>query len=603
MHTIEYEYPDLGRVEILLHNESAEIYQFMKKHKGGIEYFEKLDQLGALREVHKSAHHSKWEYMVMQMHLIRQLKVSEAFGFSTDIKLTKDFSVSSIEELLKSWVFLTNYGHLLDTLEAERVWLELLLDEDNLRNAFINCMPDDISRQFAEQVLRDEDLFNLHYILAIVMLAHGKGGATSKDLFWIEMIKALLRYKLGINTPKESSKLHRASTIFDRIRKVSYVLLDMNKSALFLRIDTNNLIRNLLNKPDELLYDPESEMNKSLEAIERLLFSEVYANQQVCKFKHAYILKQKNRFHELTVKHGINLFCQNQKTFSIQLHQHKNSNFGKGKLLPEMNHLCRLNLLSPEPFQRNTCQFYSEQKRLSQASNTKVKFLVTPAPFSVSGSILDVFVTEKLNASELSNLYYHLLKYSIECYKGWMVDDGLFGWAAGDSLQALFNRMLSNYIDVSLKMRFLSGTSPTDYHVDCVMPDLKWSEWRTSYSEGIRDLITSRKWEAKSLLKLFTRKKGEFNLIALSNIHLYNLEGIQKVEWDGAFFNLKEDEVTLYLLEAKRRKSRHSDEGKNDLIESINKAGIKLKHGHLKIIKCTGYAYTSISLKDIIITP
>src|SRR4030043_479178 len=102
--TIEYAYPDLGSVKVKLQNESAEIYKFIKKQTEGTEFFERLDQLGALRFVHKSAHHSRWEHMVLQMYLVQQLKANSAIGFSTSVRLTTQLSVSSLEELLKSWV-------------------------------------------------------------------------------------------------------------------------------------------------------------------------------------------------------------------------------------------------------------------------------------------------------------------------------------------------------------------------------------------------------------------------------------------------------------------------------------------------------------------
>ena len=93
---IEYQYPDLGTVQVRLEKESASIYEFLRS-KGEIESFEKLDQLGALRAVHKSSHHSRWEYMVLQMYLVEELGKKKVFGFSTSVPLTKQVIISSIE--------------------------------------------------------------------------------------------------------------------------------------------------------------------------------------------------------------------------------------------------------------------------------------------------------------------------------------------------------------------------------------------------------------------------------------------------------------------------------------------------------------------------
>ena len=201
--TIEYVYPDLGSVEIILQAESAEIYRFFKESwfikagKGmGIEHFERLDQLGALRAVYKTAHHSRWEYMVLQMYLIQELKTAFAFGFSTSIPLTRHHNVSSLEELLKSWVLLNNFGHLLDTFEAERVWLELIFEEPELYKAFISCMLDGISTKLAEEILKEEAIYRFHHLVALALLGRlskKKGKSRRPFDLWIEMIKALLK--------------------------------------------------------------------------------------------------------------------------------------------------------------------------------------------------------------------------------------------------------------------------------------------------------------------------------------------------------------------------------------------------------------------------
>ena len=253
---IEYEFSDLGRVSVQLFQESAQIYRFLLK-TGGIEHFEKLEQLGSLRSVHKAAHHSRWEYMMLQMHLIEQLREKSSISLSTSIKLPNINPVSSVEELLKSWIFLNNYGHLKDTFEAERVWFELILETPQLRRVLYDAMPDVLCRRFADILLDEEDLYNFHHLIAIALIEWQKqktGGSNEHFDVWIEMIKSLLKGSTGIYAPAEGSTLFRALEIFHALRRVSYVLLDINSFALFLKIDSHNLLRNILSEPETLLY-------------------------------------------------------------------------------------------------------------------------------------------------------------------------------------------------------------------------------------------------------------------------------------------------------------------------------------------------------------
>lgn len=604
--TIEYAYPDLGSIEITLRAESAEIYRFLKERwfikagKGsGIEHFERLDQLGALRAVHKTAHHSRWEYMVLQMYLIQELKAASAFGFSTSIPLTGHHPVSSLEELLKSWVLLNNYGHLLDTFEAERVWLELILEEHQLKHAFISCMPDGLPVELAETILKQEDIYHFHHLIALALLGRlSKKKSKSKIPFdlWIEMIKALLRKDI-----EEGSKLDRGLSIFHVLRRVSYVLLDINRSTLFLRIDSNNLLRNILKKPDDLLYNPESDVNKTLEDIERLLFSEVYANQQACTFKHHYIKGQKEEFYKIVSKTGIGVFCKDYKAFAGRLQGAKKDNFGKYEPDRRTKHMCRLNLLPNFVFERSDCQFYTEQEKLRAEANIPVDFLVTPTPYTKGGSIIDVFTAKNLNAHELSTLYYTLTKYVVDCYGQWVSNTGSLNFVMGRPLQELFSQILSTFIDSDLRLRFPEGTSPGDSHVDIITSKINKGKWIRHFSQPLKakTLAPDRTWELTALLELLKRQKGELFLIAISNIHLYNPDGTREVEWDGAFFNIEKNNITLYILEAKRNVSRRSKECSSALLDSIGKAGIRPKQGKFSIVRCQGYAYTKIALTDI----
>ncbi|MFH1032089.1 MAG: hypothetical protein V1767_05975 [Chloroflexota bacterium] len=607
--TIEYEYPDLGHVEITLREESAEIYRFFKEGgftktgKGdGIEHFEKLDQLGALREVHKTAHHSRWEYMVLQMHLIQELKSASAFGFSTSISLTNHYTVSSLEELLKSWVLLNNYGHLIDTIEAERVWLELIFEQPQLRNAFLSCIPDGPSKEYAKAVLKKEDIYQFHHLIALVLLGRlskKKGKQKRPFDLWIKMIEALVR-----EDTKEGSKLGRALNVFNALRRVSYVLLDINRSALFLRVDSNNLLRNILKKPDDLLYDPESDVSKTLEDIEHLLFTEVYASRQACAFKYQYIKGQKEEFHKSVSKSGIGPFCGDYRTLAGRLQSAKvGSNFGKYTPDKESKHLCRLNLLPNFVFERTACHFYSEQQKLYTEVKLPVNFLVTPTPYTKGGSIIDVFASKNLDAPELSKLYHTLTKYVVECYEAWISDTGgPLNFVMSKPLQELFSHTLLAFVDGDLRLRFPEGTSPSDSHVDIITGKTNKSKWIRRISQALKakTLTPSRTWELTALLKILKRQKGELLLLAVSNLHLYTSTGERKVEWDGAFFNIEKDNITLYILEAKSNVvSKRSKECSSALLNSIDKAGIRLRQGQFSIVPCTGYAYTKIALTDI----
>jgi hypothetical protein len=596
---IEYQYPDLGTVEVRLENESASIYEFLRS-KGEIECFEKLDQLGALRTVHKSSHHSRWEYMVLQMYLVEELGKKKVFGLSTSVPLTKQLTISSIVELVKSWVLLVNYGHSYDTLEAERVWLELALSDRKLYDVFIDSMPDQQSQQYAKKVLEKEDLFYFHHLisLALIKRLYRKKTEGNKEFRkWVEMVKALLRDTLPSTKPKEGSKLDRALSIFNTIRRVSYVLLDINRSTLFVRIDSNNLLRNLLQQPENVLYDADSTFNKTLEDMVRLLFSEVYASEKACKFKYKYILGQKNRF-----KQKRDVILKDSKTLAANLYQLKAHNLGNYEQVDKI-HICRINSLA-DLFERCDCLFHKEQNELKAIAGVQADFMVTPTSYSSAGSILDVFAKRNLEFRELGKLFKAIMDYLIKCYGDWLEKDGTMNFVTGKTGQELFSKILSIFISPELIVRFPTGTNVRDYHVDLIGGEVKRGNWVRGMSEELKQgqLSPSRKWELRKMLELLRRQTGDTFLVSCSNVHLYNRSGKREVEWDGVFIQLDKNKTILYLLEAKMGKSKRSKECSSALGESIIRSGIKLNEDNVKIVPCKGYAYTKIEMGDLVLS-
>jgi hypothetical protein len=593
---IEYRYPDLGAVQVQLQNESANIFEFLSS-KGEIECFEKLDQLGALRSVHKSSHHSRWECMVLQLYLVEEIRKKKVFGLSTSVPLTKKIIVSSIEELVKSWILLSNYGHLYDTLEAERVWLELVLTDKKLPGIFMDCMPDEQSKAYTRKVLEKEDLFDFHRLISLVLikrLYRTRPEANAEFVKWTEIVKALLRDMLPSTRLKEGSKLDRAINIFNTIRRVSYVLLDINRSTLFLRVDSNNLLRTILREPESLLYDPNSELNKSIDNMVRLLFSEVYASEEACKFKRKYVIGQKQRFYQKRGK-----IIKDKKTLANSLYQFRMHNMGNYETEEVLN-ICRITSLPLDVFERCDCLFHKEQKELKAKAGIKADFLITPAIYSSGGSILDVFAGENLGVQEYSKLFRAIMEYLTKCYDEWLVEDGTMNFVMSKPVEELFAKILSIFVNQELIIRFAEGTSIRDYHIDFIGGGVKRRNWFIGMSSELRNsgLGSSRNWEVRKMVELLRRQKGDTFLICESNVHLYNKIGVREVEWDGVFIKLERKKTVLYVLEAKRGTSRRSMKCRDALSESIIKAGIKLKKS-VRIIPCKGYAYTKIDIKDL----
>lgn len=83
---LEYHIPTLGNIRTCLHKESADLFSFLEK-QGEIQRLKKLDHLGVIRFAYESAHHSRWEYIILLLSLIDRCKDVEDIHLSDSVKL------------------------------------------------------------------------------------------------------------------------------------------------------------------------------------------------------------------------------------------------------------------------------------------------------------------------------------------------------------------------------------------------------------------------------------------------------------------------------------------------------------------------------------
>ena len=172
MMILRHQFPQIGSVEIPLYHESKVVHELLETLKNsGTSHLERLDHLGELRQVIHCGHHSRYEFLILQLYLIHFLKQQAGIiGLSTEIEIEKDLKITSGEELLKSWAMLCENGHLLGTYEAERFVLELFVNRTKFRSQFINLIGDPEVELEAKRIIEDEDLPHFYRILSWIFI-------------------------------------------------------------------------------------------------------------------------------------------------------------------------------------------------------------------------------------------------------------------------------------------------------------------------------------------------------------------------------------------------------------------------------------------------
>ncbi|RLB09916.1 MAG: hypothetical protein DRG59_00925 [Deltaproteobacteria bacterium] len=599
---LQYSYPDFGSVSVPLYKESKEVIDFLEKAEvEGIRHFEKLDHLGRIRDAHKSAHHSRWEYMFLQMYLFHELKErGGVFGLSTKIRLSNKFTVSSCEELLKCWALLLNFGHLRGTFENERAWFEILIEDKQLREAFCEYLPDRECIKAAKEVFDSENYYKFHILLSLLFLNQLK---TKPEFSEHPMDKFTLMVKRYLLDSARSRSIERSKNIFRRVRKIAYLLLDCTFSSTFVKINPKIFFDYIVNNSNEVVYEEDSNFQKTLESISIHLFEELYASKQASILKFNYLSQKK-----VALKNEIN---KDRKTYlehlPEELYASKRSDISIASAT-EKQHILRLSFLPREEyFERSSCKYYTEQKYLTKRLKLANIFpLATPEP-SDNGSLLDIFSESPTRTSGLPVFVWSLLKYADDLYSEWAFEDYIYQRCIENPVQDLFMLMLNLISQNSqFKARLQEASSPDDYNVNLLVGKNNFKAWIKRITRDMRDssLTNDRKKEIECLKAMVKEEKSGTLMISHCRVRFYDEKWKEKAEFDGVYFRVLRQALYLNVLESKSRMTARSTEAKKDLVKSLSTIGLKNVDQLIRTRsvkgKGVGYSYLKVNIKDIL---
>jgi hypothetical protein len=600
---LEYSSPQFGSVKIPLHCESLAIYKFLcSAEPHGIRRYEKLDHLGVLRAVHKSAHHSRWEYLMTQMYFVDFFsKESRSFGFSSRVALSGGMELSSVSEFLKSVIFLYAYGHLWRTFEAERVWLQILKEQPRIWQVFYNGLPDDKCRQFADSVFERENFYVLFKLIGLFLLEMDRRERTSRraqgpynlDL-WIEILKS------SFQDHPPGSTLDRAFRAFRQIRRIAYTFLDLEFSQAFLKISPILLLQQVRSQPDEILSEEAVSISRLLDDLGVMLFETVYGSPEASAYKRVYFDEQLRRFRQLVGRRGVAFYSRNEHTLLQRLKQAKENDFGEVSpdLVPKP--FIRVSMLPNEYVSRSRCLWLQEENKLRASSGgTNVHYLVTPVPFHQNfGSILDVYLGDGPGWADKSTAVHSTLLYIGECYREFRNRELLYEFCTEEAYRRMFVALLGQVFGTSYRIRLVEATTPLDYAVFALYGPKHWHKWsRTLASEARKSALSAdRRWELASLKGILNKEEKGIILVCAGNVKLYDESWREIAEFDGVYLRLLRRSTHITIVEAKRGIQRSSRQALNQLRDSLNRLGVNSRSRRLTFQRRRGLAYVRAKL-------
>jgi len=567
--TLYFHIPLIGNVSAELHNESAQIYQWLQA-TGEVERLKRLDHLGAIRMAWEGAHHPRWEYIAFILALVDRCKCClPEVHIGSEVKIADSLRISSGSELLKSWTLLLNVGHLEWTFFSERALLLELWAKNkrgcDQRQELLNSFRDDQPLQkWAESILERGDTYRFFQILAFVRL-NNLANQSPAHVDWKKILRAyVLEYE-------RQSIVSRLQQLYRNLRRIAYMTLDPHYTPAVLQLDATQLFSDpyalgrLLAMEQPVREDP-------LMAIERYLYENIYLAEPVirCMATREANLRQKIR----------ESLCRDGLIKTIE-------DLARGKLQEEIESVdlttvVRLSIAVEPSFKRiflNNLNPRTEQKRLESRlpRDAQSQSSVSVWP-SADGSLWIVQFHAPRNHDDRVKVYCLAFEYVVQLRQKAEKVVKLLG---DEGLQKLFFERLACEL-ILRALDLLTGA----------VNQLRW-EWVPSSGGMIAVFGTTK--SARSMIKMMMKRalldaeKAELQgkLLLLCGrqkryvaMSIGRLEGYQKqerlCELDGCMIEVKENEVIVTIIEVKssKNKKKGRSQAHKDLKEKLNKLGL-----------------------------
>jgi hypothetical protein len=280
--TLEYQVPQLGKVSANLYNFSTKTYKLLD-HYGHIDRLRIIDQLGVIRNVYEGAHHSRWEYVMLQLSLIYKLSVERD---EKDTKLAAGLGLSSNNipflgkyptgaEILQIWTLLFNSGHLPGTFATERALLRCCKKDSEFRLALLNGLPHEENiKDYFKKLLEEEDIYSFQKILVLFHLQRYRRHKYNKSEF-IEFLYDIIRFYI-FPSEEHPENQKNLKFLFKRIRQISYLFLDFQYGPIPIDFDLGSIFVNIQDYIPMLFREHDSPMVSALDSLEKLLSTNMY---------------------------------------------------------------------------------------------------------------------------------------------------------------------------------------------------------------------------------------------------------------------------------------------------------------------------------------
>jgi hypothetical protein len=274
---LTHEVSKFGKVNIALHHLSTDFYELLNDN-GLIDHLKNLDHLGFISKSHPGNSHKRWDYVMLQMHLLHKLK-DEVFrtGLSSNHKIDDENQTTGIV-ILQIAVLFSNIGHLKGTLASETGLIQLLKSNSALKNEFfVEINKNTEWRKFCDDILKNNDYYKTKYLVGLNFLLNNDCNPVIMKVILMFFKNALI---------DDDPKLRKLKWLFYKVRQISFLYLDSFNSDFPFQIDISKILLNIYNY--KTLFNPNSyDFESFFDSAETTLTKKLYISPLSAEVLHS----------------------------------------------------------------------------------------------------------------------------------------------------------------------------------------------------------------------------------------------------------------------------------------------------------------------------
>lgn len=580
---LDYHLPQLGKISTTLFPFAEETYNLLNNY-GHIRRLRVINQLGVIKNIFEGAHHSRWEYVMLQLSIIHKLsiltdeknaKVASGLGLgSTNI----DFfgHKPSGAEILQIWVLLSNSGHLPGTFATMRGLLRVCQKDKNFRENIYEGLPKDKDiRKYFKEVVKKEKVYSFHKTLLYFHLERYRRYKSSIPNFIDFLITIMSFYDFDASRNKEKQRNLRH--LFRKIRQISYLYLDSLYGPVPIDFNIAAILSDLPSYIPNLFKTNDSHIIRTLDSFDDLLSVSIY---------HSAKAMRDFGYHS---RHVESLLGEENLNRKIKLQRFFLKEYEKLKpLRQEWKNALNLNLLfafpsslAMAPFKRNmTMKIEKEWNErygcktcnLTIQPGSSSRHMLINLSFPPTMSIKHNLKVISKFASNISDA--NAMIKNDEQIKAWRIYPRRIDQFFQKPYQDLFLTLLSyitksdlsfefkRNIDARGKVAMCKGAKRSFHCIKKVI--MRTNEKNPRYHELVtfQEAVDDSGFRANVLLSLVP--------VVISDVH-----GKPLTDLDGFGFIFKSDRVDIFIVEAKDKMRGGKAAAKKQLKKTFKKLGFK----------------------------